>query len=311
MEQYETRGKDGVIYRITSVDDATTRGSGGVPTTTERSFTVEATDARGDYSAASFVFFQWILSTHNVDPWGNPLAADGIELAQVADSVARLWRGRVKWTFPTAVSAQSADDSGGGGYTPENVDFETFSYVPFISSFTTAGGTQHVTVSQSTRAYNITDIAPDFGGGIGWNGEEFEGVDISKPSIQFEVTARTPAALVANFGEYLNRVVPYVGTVNANRFFGCDPGTVLFLGCTSGQLKTRKLADGSSSPYWEMSLSFAASPNMVYNVAGVAVVKNGWEYLWTLGNSNGGILSAYVEQVYPVRDFGPLGLGGR
>lgn len=312
MELVEKTGKDGVVYRITSVEDAVARGSGGVPTSSERSFTVETKTGRGSYDAASFVFFQWILTSHASDPWGNPVAGDGIELAQVPDAVGRLWKGKVKWTFPTSVSSNTGGDDGGGSYTPESVDYETFSYVPFISSFSTAGGTQHLTVSHGTRAYSFTgDPAPNFGGGIGWNGEEFEGVDVARPTIQFEVTARTPAALVANFGAYLNKTLPYVSTVNSAPFFGCDAGTVLFLGCTSGQLKTRKTADGGSAPYWEMSLSFAASPNMVYYVHGVAVTKSGWEYLWTLGDNDGGIIAAYVEQVYPFRDFGPLGMGGR
>ena len=55
-EIYTVEGSDGVTYRITSVDSATTRGSFGIPTESEREWTVEAVDQRGNYFAAALVF---------------------------------------------------------------------------------------------------------------------------------------------------------------------------------------------------------------------------------------------------------------
>lgn len=310
-EIYTVEGPDGVTYRITSVDSATTRGSFGIPTELEREWTVEAVDQRGNYFAAAFVFFQFISSRHATDPWGNPVAENGIELTEEAESLSRVFRGRVRWSFPTATAgagSESSDSSGGGGDGGDSGAGGPFSYVPFISSFSTAGGTRHVDVSYGTRAYAINGSAPNFGGGIGWNGEGFDGVDIVSPSIVFDVTARTPVGFVANFATFLNKVVPFIGCVNSESFYGCAPGTVLFNGITSSSLKSRTTNSGATDYYWEMTYSFAAQPNVVLNVQGVAVPKGGWEYVWALGSEES-VQAIYVEQVYQTANLSQLGFG--
>ncbi len=311
-EIYSKQGSDGVTYRVTSVNSATTRGSFGIPTESEREWTVEAVDQPGNYFAAAFVFFQFVSSRHATDPWGNPIAEGGIELTEEPDSLSRLFRGRVRWSFPTATDgagSESYDASDGAGGGDSGDETGQFSYFPFISSFATAGGTRHVEVSYATRRYPISGPAPDFSGGIGWNGEGFDGVDIVSPSIVFDVTARTPAGFVANFGKFLNKIVPYVGCVNRLPFYGCEAGTILFNGITSSALRSRETSDGIKDYYWEMTYSFAASPNVVLNVQGVAVPKLGWEYLWALGSEDVGIQAVYVEQVYQTANLSALGFG--
>lgn len=314
-EIYTTTGSDGVTYRITSVDSASTRGTFGVPTESERAWTVEAVDQRGNYFAAAFAFFQFVSSRHPTDPWGNPIAEGGVELAEEEDSLSRLWHGRVRWSFPTASDgagsdASDANVSTGSGDSQTDSETGMFSYYPFVSSFATAGGTRHVEVSFATRAYAINGPAPNFGGGIGWNGESFDGVDVVSPSIVFDVTARTPAGFVANFGNFLNKVVPFVGCVNSLSFYGCSPGTILFNGISSSTLKSRTTSSGATDYYWEMTYSFAASPNVVLNVQGHAVPKGGWEYIWALGSEEVGIQAVYVEQVYKLANLAMLGFGG-
>ena len=311
-EVYTKEGSDGVTYRITSVDSATTRGSFGIPTESEREWTVEAVDQKGNYFAAAFVFFQFISSRHPTDPWGNPVADGGIELTEEAESLSRLFRGRTRWSFPTATAGAGSESSdatgGGGGDGGGSGAGGPFSYVPFISSFSTAGGSRHVEVSHATRAYAITGTAPNFNHGIGWNGEGFDGVDIVSPSIVFDVTARTPAGFVANFAKFLNKVVPFVGCVNSKTFYGCEAGTILFNGITSSSLKSRQTSLGTNDYYWEMTYSFAASPNVTLNVNGVAVPKLGWEYIWALGGEES-VRAVYVEQVYQYADLSQLGFG--
>lgn len=129
------------------------------------------------------------------------------------------------------------------------------------------------------------------------------------PSIVFDVTARTPSYLVANFGSYLNKVVPYVGCVNDRAFYGCAAGTVLFNGISSSSLKSRTTKQGATAYYWEMSFSFAASPNATINVQGVPVYKGGWEYLWALASDDGPVQAVYVEQVYKTANLSKLGFG--
>lgn len=307
---YETTGADGVTYRITAGSDSVTRGPGGAPTASERSFDVQAISGRGNYYAASFLFFQYALARHACDPWGNPIAENGVELTEEEEGLQKIWRGHIRWEFPSANAAIGNDVANYADETDESGEVTPFSYMPYVSSFACAGGTRHTNVSYATRAYPISGSAPNFGGGIGWNGEGFDGVDITSPAVTFEVTARTPAQLVMNFGAFISKVVPYVGCVNNAPFYGCSAGTVLFNGITSGTLKTRKTSLGTNAPYWEMSYSFAASPNVSFPVNGVVVNKGGWEYLWTLANENGGIQAVYVEQVYQYANLAELGFGG-
>ena len=307
---YEAVGADGVTYRVTAGSDSVTRGPGGAPTASERSFDVQAVSGRGNYYAASFLFFQYALARHACDPWGNPIAENGVELTEEEEGCQKIWRGHIRWEFPSANAAIGNDVAGYSDGGDDSGEVTPFSYAPYVSSFSVAGGTRHTNVSYYTRAYPINGPAPDFGGGIGWNGEGFDGVDVTSPTVTFEVTARTPAQLVTNFGSFLSSVVPYVGCVNNAPFYGCGAGTILFNGITSGSLKTRKTSLGTNEPYWEMSYSFAASPNVTIPVQGVAVYKGGWEYLWPLVDQENGVIQAvYVEQVYQYANLSELGFG--
>lgn len=302
-----------VSYLITPTRETSTSGSGGVPTSSSIGFTVEAKGGAGNYKDAAFAFHQYVLANHAADSWGNPLAANGIELTEEEDSVGRLWRGTVRHEFPSANSAAAADayqatpnpDSGSSS-TADGV-----SWYPFISSFSIAGGTKHVVQSFGTRAFPVSGEVVNFNGGIGWDGTGFEGVDVPCPAIQFDVTARTPAGFLVRFASFLNKVLPLVGTVNASRFYGCGPGTVLFNGITSGQLKKGTAADGTPFSYWEMNFSFSAMPNVVLNIGGASVVKSGWEYLWHLvDEESGAIQASYIETVFQSSNFSALGIGG-
>ena len=302
-----------VTYRITETNETTTRGNGGVPTESERAYTVEAVGGAGNYKDASLAFFQWAKSHHAADPWGNPIADGGIELEENAESLGRYWFGRVHWAFPTASEA-SADDAyaaqetssdGGSSSTTDSVR-----WYPYISGFSTAGGTKHMASSYATRAYPVNGSVVDFGGGIGWDGSGFEGVDVPCPAITFDITARTPEGFIANFAKFLNKILPYVGTVNATSFYGCEPGTVLFNGITSSALRQGTSSSGQKFSYWEMTFNFSAMPNAIVSVDGVPVKKGGWEYLWNLVDDDGQIVAAYVETVFRSTNFRGLGLGG-
>lgn len=99
------------------------------------------------------------------------------------------------------------------------------------------------------------------------------------------------------------------GRVNHAPFKGFAAGEVLFLGASGSQ---RGQED------WEVTFSFAASPNVTGLAVGqiTGIAKKGWEYLWvryedavdahTLVKQPA---AAYVEQVYPYGDFALLGIG--
>ena len=114
---------------------------------------------------------------------------------------------------------------------------------------------------------------------------------------------------IANVARFFERVLPYVGTVNASKFYGCLPGTVLFNGITSGALRSATSSAGVRFSYWEMNFSFSAMPNGVVRIDGVNVPKGGWEYLWNLADEQGRIQATYVETVFRATEFRNLGIG--
>lgn len=302
-----------VTYRITETNETSTSGDGGAPTSSERSYTVEAIGGRGNYTDASTQFFQYAKSNCASDPWGNPIS--NISLQENSESLGRLWEGTINWELPSA-SESAANDAydayeATGTSSGDNTSTgDSIRWYPYVSAFSIAGGTKHVAVSNYTRAYPINGVPINFGGGIGWNGEGFEGVDVPCAAINFEVTARTPEGFIGRFARFLDQILPYVGTVNAYKFYGCAPGTVRFDGITSGSLKQGTSSSGAKFSYWEMTFAFSAMPNEIANVDGVPVPKSGWEYMWHLADENGTIQATYVEGVFPQSDFKGLGIGG-
>lgn len=302
-----------VTYEITETGDTKTSGSGGLaPASTEKTYTIQAVGGQGTTAGATTAFYAY-AAQHTRDDWNHPIAEGGVQVSEIADSLGRLWDGSIRWELPTASSsaaaeaAEAASQSGTGGSSSSS---GALRWYPYVSGFCVSGGTKHVVCSLNTRAYAVNAPAVDFGGGIGWDGSGFEGVDVPCPAISFDITARTPEGFIGTFASFLNKILPFVGTVNSDYFWGCEPGTVLFNGITSGALKQATSSAGNSYNYWEMNFNFSAMPNAVVNIGGVAVPKGGWEYLWQLANEDGVIQSVYVEQVFPYMPFSKLGLGG-
>jgi len=99
---------------------------------------------------------------------------------------------------------------------------------------------------------------------------------------------------------------------NNAAFRGFPAGDVLFLG-VRGSRRGRQADD-----LWELTFSFAASPNGTNLVVGDITVpsKKGWEYLWVYyEDAVAGNLharrprAAVVERVYDEGDFSLLGIG--
>lgn len=307
-----TAALDSVTYRITPTNDVSTHGGGAIPLGTERSYTVEPIGGSGTSKGASQAFFRYAM-TNSSDDFGNPLADDGISLSENENSLGRLWIGRIRWEFPSAAAATGADAydaSGGENGSSSGSSADAIRWFPYLSNFAVSGGTRHLAQSYSTRAYPVNGSVVDFGGGIGWDGFGFEGVDVPAPAVSFDITARTPEGFVANFAAFLNRILPYVGTVNGTKFYGCAPGTVLFNGITSGGLRQGTNSAGGKFSYWEMNFNFSAAPNGYVNINGAPVPVGGWDYLWNLTDEDGAIVATYIEQIFRQTNFKQLGLGG-
>ena len=178
-------------------------------------------------------------------------------------------------------------------------------------TFDTGGGTQHISQSlQSVNRYAAPgEIAPDFQGAIGVNGDQIEGTDITVPVYNFTETHYIDDSLVT--GAYKATLFFLTGRVNNAPFKGFAKGEVLFLGASGAK---RGFED------WEITFRFAASPNVTGLTLGniVGIDKEGWQYLWVrFTDEEDNVaktlikkpIAAYVERVYEYGDFSGLGIG--
>lgn len=294
---------DGVRYEITPSFNNTT-GGGLTRTSSELSYTIipySLTGYRsvpGTIAAADLAFRRFLAEQASNDSSGNKLK--DADVREVEDSAGRIFEGTARFEEET-----------------DEVDDVEFGSWP--SSFTTTGGSARKSRSLGTRAYPVYGTAPDFNSMIGWNGEEFEGVDAIVPAFSFELSRTTGEGFIADFGTFANEIAQFVGTVNEGRFMGFQPGNVLFNGITSGNLQKKEATETTDAyNYWTLTYSFTASPATEFQVGPTTIAKKGWEYLWYLTEKSFDettglvvpvIRAAYVEQVYPYSDFSKLGLG--
>lgn len=189
-------------------------------------------------------------------------------------------------------------------------------------SFKTTGGTEKITQSLSTVASGARSgkTPPDFKGAIGVNKDKVEGVDRVMGKFEFSMVKQIPRLSLA----YCRVVTDLTGRVNLCRWYGFDPGELLFLGAT-GQTKGPSGAGGTDQGGWTVTYDFAASPNLTDillvpagDTEGAMVVpeKRGHDYLWVYyapEESENKLARTpyawYVEQIYYYADFGWLGIG--
>jgi len=181
-------------------------------------------------------------------------------------------------------------------------------------SFDTGGGTQQITHSRGTVGTYAPSgtTAPNFQGAIGVTDNGVEGVDITVPVYQFSETHYLAPSVVTP--AYRGTLFNLTGKVNNGGFKGLSAGECLFLGASGSRRGTTAEDD------WEINFRFAGSPNATGLVIGpiTGINKKGWEYLWVryadMEDTNAKVLvkrpiAAYVEQVYELAGFGPLGIG--
>jgi hypothetical protein len=205
---------------------------------------------------------------------------------------------KVKAIYAIDDGETEVDDSG---------EEETVSF-----AFDTGGGTMHLNQSLKTISKSPND-APDFNGAIEVDNEgNINGVDVTMPVLNFTETHTMNGSKVTT--SYKKTVASLTGTVNRSSFRGFAAGEVLFLGA-SGTKRSKK----ANAP-WEITYRFAVSPNQTSLEVGKLKVssKKGWDYLWVryadkVAENKKNVIkepsAAYVEQVYPLGDFGNLGLG--
>lgn len=190
-----------------------------------------------------------------------------------------------------------------------------------VFSFDTGGGTRHITQSILTMAANsVADVTANMTpnvdlyeqaiGVIERQGStEIEGVDIVSPVFNFSEIHYIPNANVTP--AYKQTLAELTGAVNDDAFKGYAAGEVLFIGA-SGSMRT-------SDNIWEITFKFAAQKNQSDVKVGAVMIFDfirGWDYLWiqykpdpTKPTARSVPSAAYVEQVYPDKDFELLAIG--
>ena len=155
----------------------------------------------------------------------------------------------------------------------------------------------------------------DFGGGIGWNGAGFDGVDVITPHADFTISVNWPKSFFTQ--AYRLMLASATGAINSAAWQGFAAGCVLFKG-VQAQPRSLKYTqpDGTTIKdwYWRATYQFEANPASTVVFNGTTLVKRGFDYLWKLsekieganGELESNVVQVNVEQVYPEFDFSLL-----
>jgi len=154
-----------------------------------------------------------------------------------------------------------------------------------------------------------TSQAPDFKGGIGYDGNDFQGCDVQAPVFQWTETHRFPISAVSF--NYVKAVGGLVSTpLNSSPFRTFDRGEVKFMGMSGGT----KYDDTEV----EFQYTFQASQHAnSIQVAGATVNKQGWDYLWIFSEEREDEakkyrikvpIAVYCEQVFQYGSYGVLNI---
>ena len=173
-------------------------------------------------------------------------------------------------------------------------------------SFDTSGGS--TTMKQALKDKRTPEDAPDMKGGINWDGDQFNGVDIAVANIVETYSITIPSSKLTT--AYKRKLSELTGTINNAPFKGWDHSEVLFMGAS---------ASGSEDGYIDIDFKFGISPiKRDFEFAGHKILsKGGWYYIWALYEDscaeNEPVLpkarAVYVCKTYEEKDFSELGIG--
>lgn len=189
-----------------------------------------------------------------------------------------------------------------GGQKPEDTDQDE-SCGPEIS-FTTQGGTQHITQSRQTR-HRIkrdggADSAPDMSNAIGVARDKVEGCDIVTGDLKWSLTIKG----VPVTHRWLKKIKAMTGTINDREFIGRDEQELLFLGASGNY----RAGEG-----WVVTFDFLERENSEAEFIAPGIIfepKMGHDYTWTTYEDGANGVDAiqqasngYCERVYKLKDF--------
>ena len=276
--------------------------------------TIEATRTNKDGSAR---LTYWVRGTDDMDG----VIATVADFAPVAQSIVGDWvirakidprrRGPSLWE----VAVGYVDETDPRADDPEA---QTWGF-----SFDTTAGQAEILQSLSTVARygrSFSNLPPDLGGAIGWDGKRVAGTKIFVPKLEFTIEMDYhPSLVTTRFAAKLARAT---GTVCSDDWLGFYGGEVLFAGAQGrGDRPTKR---GQRTKPTKISFKFMCSENRTDltfpeitlehdgSLIGGAneIAKKGWEYLWiyyTKKDSVGIVFPTpewvYVEKVYREMSF--------
>jgi len=187
-----------------------------------------------------------------------------------------------------------------------------------VRSFSTTGGTAHITSSLSTalgksRYLPGADIKDKYGQAIGVTKDGVEGCDIVVPEVSEVITRYMPYGQFDS--AYKATLKSLTGKVNDAEFLGYAAGRVLFLGAE---------ATARGKQDYEVTYRFAVGDNVTGLEFGeiTDVDKQAWQYLWvsysdyvaeftegatTVKTQGKRPEEVFVENVYLAATFSALG----
>ena len=161
-------------------------------------------------------------------------------------------------------------------------------------------------VGTKNGVWELPTPGPSYQKAIGVTENSVEGCSVYVPRFEWSVTYQA----VTLSWDYLMTVWRLVGRKNRDRFYGANPGEVLYLGMNGSY---------SVSDRWSLTHKFSVVPNELHVKVSddiVIPVKRGWDYLWVrykrIVEANTVMhvpAVAYTEEVIPDGDFALLGIG--
>lgn len=186
-------------------------------------------------------------------------------------------------------------------------------------SFSTGGGSARITHSLATLGAATSDGSTprSFGGGIGWNGENFDGVEIATPKVEFSITTNWSKSFFTQ--AYRLELANATGTINATPWNGFGAGCVLFKGATAKPTAFTYTDENGNTVrdwYWRATYNFEAAPASTVTFGGTTLTKRGFDYVWRvvdkIENASGQVeaktTQVNIEQVYKEFEFANFNL---
>ena len=143
--------------------------------------------------------------------------------------------------------------------------FEMPEIEPSDFQYSTVGGTSHLTHGYASacyaalKSYGEFHQTKDFQNGIGWNGESFEGCDVSSSSEAFSISVSAPKNWVTP--AYRALITSLSNCVNVVPWFGYEPSCVLFKGMNANSVTlnyTNPEGVSVQDWYWRLRFDFEA-----------------------------------------------------